>query len=363
MDYLNKILAWIARNLKKEIALVAVVVCIALATMFAYDLAYNFIRKDENVAYDSDGEKVTLTIQKGAKCKEIAELLEKEGIIEDSMAFRLRAKLNGAENNFQYGTYAFVKNMPDTVVMEELQAGTKVEGTRITLVEGWSIAQMGAYLEEKEICLKEEFIEACNKTTYNFDYYEGLDDAGERRNLLEGYLFPETYDVIPQNGAEGVVKRLLRQFEKEFEPGWVTKAESMGYTVDEIVTIASIIEKEARNDDEERKNVASVIYNRLNSGMKLQIDATVLYAQGRDGESVDKVYNVDLEYDSPYNTYLYEGLPPGPICNPSRKAIIAALNPNTTEYLYYVLDSTTNQHFFTSSYDEFLAVKNGGSAG
>ena len=169
--------------------------------------------------------------------------------------------------------------------------------------------------------------------------------------------------MIPQNGAEGVVKRLLRQFEKEFEPGWVTKAESMGYTVDEIVTIASIIEKEARNDDEERKNVASVIYNRLNSGMKLQIDATLLYAQGRDGESVDKVYNVDLEYDSPYNTYLYEGLPPGPICNPSRKAIIAALNPNTTEYLYYVLDSTTNQHFFTSSYDEFLAVKNGGSAG
>ena len=211
-DIINLILGFIARNLKKGVIVITCILGIAGISYLAYTYTYNFIRDDQYETYDADGEAISLDIPEGASTKEIAQLLEKEGLIDNVTLFQIKAKLTGAENEFQYGLYKFIKGMPESKIMEILKTGGKEDSVTITIPEGWSVRQIGAYLEEKNICLASEFEEACNKTDYNFDYYGVIGQQGDRQYVLEGYLFPDTYDIIPKNGAEGVLKLMLREF-------------------------------------------------------------------------------------------------------------------------------------------------------
>ncbi len=360
-DIINRILCFIARNIKKALVGLTCALVIGGVCYLTYTYAYHFIRDDAYETYDVNGEEISIDIPEGSTTGEIADILYEQGLIENTLLFRIKAKLTGAENEFQYGVYKVIMGMPETKIMEILKEGSKEDAVMITIPEGWSIRQIGEYLEEKNICLASEFEEACNRTDYDFDYYGVIDQRKERHYLLEGYLFPETYEVIPINGAEGVVKRMLREFELRWErnPGWKKQAEDLGLTVDEVMTMAAAVEKEAMLS-EERPKVARVLYNRMEEGLTWGLNCTVLYALAKEGTGDDFVSYDDLEVDSGYNTYVNSGFPVGPICNPSESAINAVLHPDEGDWLYFIgYEDGSGEHLFTSDYEEFEAVENG----
>ncbi len=360
-DIINRILCFIARNIKKALVGLTCALVIGGVCYLTYTYAYHFIRDDAYETYDVNGEEISIDIPEGSTTGEIADILFEHELIENTLLFRIKAKLTGAESEFQYGVYKVIKGMPETKIMEILREGSKEEAVMITIPEGWSIRQIGEYLEEKNICLASEFEEACNRTDYDFDYYDVIDNRAERDYLLEGYLFPETYEVIPLNGAEGVVKRMLREFELRWErnPSWKNQAETMGLTVDEVMTMAAAVEKEAMLS-EERPKVARVLYNRMEEGLTWGLNCTVLYALKKEGTGEDMVTYTDLEVKSGYNTYANTGYPVGPICNPSESSINAVLHPSEGDWLYFIgYEDGSGEHLFTSDYAEFEAVEDG----
>lgn len=360
-DIINRILCFLARNVKKALVALTCTLLIGGVCYLAYTYTYHFIRDDAFETYDVNGEEISIDIPEGSTTGEIADILYEKGLIENTLLFRIKAKLTGAENEFQYGVYKVIKGMPETKIMEILKEGSKEEAVMITIPEGWSVRQIGEYLEDKNICLASEFEAACNRTDYDFDYYGVIDNQDERQYLLEGYLFPETYEVIPMNGAEGVVKRLLREFELRWErnPSWRSRADELGLTVDEVMTMASAVEMEAMLS-EERPKVARVLYNRLQEGMTWGLNCTVLYALGKEGTGDDYVSYTDLEIKSGYNTYANTGFPVGPICNPSESSINAVLHAEEGDWLYFIgFEDGSGEHLFTNDYAEFQAVEAG----
>ncbi|MCF0136255.1 MAG: endolytic transglycosylase MltG [Lachnospiraceae bacterium] len=361
MNFINFIFGLITRNIKRILSLLLAAILIAGVAVVGYDLAYDFTRIDKYETYDKNGEQVILDIPEGSSVSEISAMLKEKDLIESELLFRIKAKLTGAEEDFQYGVYTLIKGMPMEVIMVELQEGAKEESVTITIPEGWSVRQIARYLEEKEICLASDFEEACNRTDYNFDYYDLLTNASSREFLLEGYLWPDTYEVIPANGAEGVVKRMLREFERKWENNgeWTERMKEMGLTLDEVMTMASCIEREAQVSYE-APMVARTLFNRMDEGMTWGLNSTILYAMGKEGTGDDTVLYSDLEIKSGYNTYMYLGYPVGPICNPGRTAIEAVLEPAEGDWLYFIAyEDGTGEHLFTSDYSEFEAVFNG----
>ena len=215
----------------------------------------------------------------------------------------------------------------------------------VVIPEGFTVKQTAERVEESTAShVTAGAFEAAAEGTYSYSFLEGTNGN------LEGYLFPKTYEVTELESARQVVKRMLRQFREDTSTLDWTKASALGITPYQAVIVASIIEKEVKVP-EERPLVASVIYNRLKQGMKLGMCSTVQYALGHWKPELSEG---DLKVDSPYNTYLIEGLPPAPICNPGFESIRAALNPAATDYIYYILTSPSEgRHSFTSDYQQF----------
>lgn len=223
------------------------------------------------------------------------------------------------------------------------------EDIKVTFPEGFDIEKMAKRLEENKIISADEFIKGVKE--YELPLY--IKNVEGRKYPLEGYLFPDTYFFREGATAKEIIDIMIQNFEQVFEEiKKETKKDIVDNDIDKIIILASVIEKEAEQDTE-RARVASVFYNRLDIDMKLQSCATVLYALG---EHREELYNKDLEVKSPYNTYLMEGLPLGPICSPSKASIEAAVNPEETEYLFFI-SNDDRTHNFTTSYDEFLKYK------
>lgn len=218
---------------------------------------------------------------------------------------------------------------------------------KVVVPEGLTIKQTGDRVESQCKISAVDFTSATNEGDYVYGF---LKDAGGN---LEGFLFPKTYTVTGKTSARALVNMMLSQYRKETKGLDWARATARGMSQYQTLIIASLIEKEARLP-EERPVIASVIYNRLNAAMKLQIDATVQYALGKWKQALS--YK-DLEVDSPYNTYKIKGLPPAPICSPGYESIRAALYPATTNYLYYILTSPEGRHSFTNDYQQFLRWK------
>ena len=211
--------------------------------------------------------------------------------------------------------------------------------------------QIAAEAEKCGICTADEFINEMNNGEFNYEFTKNLPN---REYYLEGYLFPDTYFISENGGARELIEKMLARFDEVYSEFVKEYADESKYTMDELVTIASIIESEIKYSAE-RSTAAGVIYNRLELGMMLQMDATVQYAQGLRKEVVTLE---DLSIDSPYNTYKVTGLPLGPISNPGKASLIAAVTPEDNDYIYYVLkDRTSGEHFYTESYSEFLKAK------
>jgi len=296
---------------------------------------------------------VTVNIPEGSSTAEISDILYENELIGSTFYFRILAKLSGKDGTFHYGDYTFNTSMTEEEIMDIMMTeGFRRETITFTVPEGYTNDQIARLMESEGICTSAEFLAAVSDASYGYDFVSQIPD----RNLkLQGYLFPDTYEVYADATPEQIVSTMLNQFDTVFKDEYYTRAEELGYTVDEIITIASIIEREVRVQGEQ-KLVSGVIYNRLNINMNLEMCSTVMYVLDK---PQDRLLYSDLKIDSPYNTYMYGGLPIGPIANPGENAIIAALYPEETDYLFFVLkDPETGEHFFSRTLDEHNAAKN-----
>ncbi len=282
---------------------------------------------------------------------QVGKVLEEEGVIESASAFVDLVKSRGSESKLRPGTYRFASDMELIEVVDALERGELSDSFRLTIPEGLAVSQTAEMLDEEGSIDGDEYVDLAEQPGEFVVPVVG----GEVPDVdtLEGLLFPSTYFLLVGDGATELIGAQLAAFEaKTASLPWENAAD-LGLTPYEIVIVASLIEKEARIADE-RPLISAVIRNRLNENMTLGIDATVRYA-------VDKwtgpLTTEDLEVDSPYNTRVVKGLPPTPICSPGVDALRAALQPAEVEYLYYVLEDTKGNHFFTADYEEFLKAK------
>lgn len=283
----------------------------------------------------------------------VADLLKENGLIEHKLVFRLYAAFSHAEQKMAPGTYQLDTDMDYRAIVTNLGARSSTrQKVTVTIPEGFTVEQTFQRLAENGVSTVAKLNEMAASYDYNFSFLKErpLGQAGR----LEGYLFPDTYEFYMNEDPKTVINKMLVNFDRRFDDDMRAAAQAMGYSVHDIVTIASMIEKET--DGTDRARIASVIYNRLtNTGAEtagyLGIDATLVYALGR------TITQADYTADTLYNTYTYRGLPPGPIANPGMASITAAMNPESTNNYYYALGNDGKHEFFRTlrGQQDFLA--------
>jgi len=293
-------------------------------------------------------EPVKITIEAGSSTKEISQTLYDANLTRRPKVFASYAKSKDIDSELRPGDYEFSGTVSLSDIAEQLLSNNGAEDVRVTIPEGLSVAEIAAILEEKDLVNAEDFIDYTINADLNYDY---LPAAGST-NRLEGFLFPDTYMIDKDWGQEEIVDLLVGQFDKVWTDEWSQKAKKLNMSTLEIVTLASIIEREAKVESD-RPIISSVFYNRLDKGMRLQSCATVQFVLGKQKE---KLLNKDLETPSPYNTYLHEGLPPGPIASPGKLSLEAALYPADTDYFYF-LAKPDGSHYFSKTLAEHNAAK------
>lgn len=306
-----------------------------------------------------DATEIPFSVESGNSLSRVARNLEAAGLVKNGSVFKYYCDFAGMGQKIQAGDYQVKKSMSMFEIAELLTTGDgQPTVTDITVIPGYTVETVAAYLKEKGV-LKDtaEFLELCKTGEGVTDYYfvqEALQTANvsSRRYLLEGYLAPDTYEVYLNATAEEIVKKLLDQTDFVFSTEWQERADELGLTMDETLTLASMIEKEAKKSDFAK--VSAVFHNRLKTGMKLQSDPTIHYITGEQRMSLRAS---DLAADSPYNTYSVAGLPLGPICNPSPEAIYAALYPDESyvaeKYYYFCSkDPNSGELYFSRTLEE-----------
>jgi UPF0755 protein len=290
-----------------------------------------------------------IEVVQGDTLSSVAEKLERAGVIPSAFMFKMEARVGGYGSEIRTGEYTFARGAESDVILQKLTAGEAVATLPITVPEGLSLEETAKEVADQSNIPAVKFADAAKRTDYGYGF---LEDPAIK--TTEGFLFPKQYEFEEGTTAPQMVTRMLEQYLLETETLDISAArERLNLTEYELLTVASLIEKEA-SMPEERPLVASVIYNRIRKDMPLQIDASIHYALDKQGKELSLA---DLEVNSPYNTYENPGLPPGPICSPSRQSLEAAVNPADTDYLYYVLKANGEEHFFTSNYREFLEAK------
>ncbi|HEY9515430.1 MAG TPA: endolytic transglycosylase MltG [Gemmatimonadaceae bacterium] len=277
-----------------------------------------------------------VTIPQGASFRVAADSLHDVGLVSAPWLFRVYARVTGRDREIRAGTYVLQRGLGWNELVNALRKGQGLE-RRVTIPEGWSLAEIVPELA-RALNTPEDSVRAAVRDTAL------LHALGVATPTLEGYLFPDTYIFSYRTQPRAAVRELVRHFEEVWQPEWDQRLRELAMSRNEIVTLASIIEKEARLA-EERPVISAVYHNRLRAGMPLQADPTVQYALGGHRERV--LYR-DLEVDSPYNTYRHTGLPPGPIASPGKASIEAALYPAAVPYFYFVADSDGHHEFRTT---------------
>ncbi len=286
-------------------------------------------------------EVVSFSVKSGSSLSAVSKNLEAAGLIHNHTVFKYMADFMGMGQKIQSGDYELTRAMSATEILDQLISGDgKPLTMKITIIPGWTVEDVANYLVEiKVLSSADEFLSLCKSgEAYNGYYFiEEVMKTGtvsQRKYALEGYLSPNTYEIYTSSSADTLIKRLLTQTEAAYLSGYDERAQELGLTMDEVFTLASMIEKEAKTSDFAK--VSAVFHNRLKAGMTLGSDVTVKYVSGSQKMSLN---DSDLAVDSPYNTYTHKGLPVGPICNPSMDAVVAALYPDeqyvAQKYLYF----------------------------
>lgn len=292
-----------------------------------------------------------LEIQKGTSPTAIINKLKSVGIIRHEWPILIYLKLSGAGKQFKAGEYDFPSPISPRSVIAKLQSGER-RLLRVTIVEGWTRWDIAnAMVKVPEFKLTDS-----NSALALMDDTSLIQDIDPRAKNLEGYLFPDTYEFPPDTQPSKFIEMMVKRYRDVWKPDWTTTAIGLGMSHREIVTIASLVETEAKLKDE-RPMIASVIYNRLKLDMPLGVDSTVIYASKLEGKwrNDGKVYKSDVDRRSPYNTRLIVGLPPGPVASPGESALSAAVHPAQTNYLYYVREPSRDDgaHNFYSNESDF----------
>lgn len=282
----------------------------------------------------SHPDKVTqVVIPRGSTFHDIVDQLVRTGVIANATTFRLYAKLQRADTLAHAGAFQFPAHQSAADVLAQLQSGGAQIARWVTIPEGFTAKEIAQRLQDDGFGRATSF--------YSAFMHDSIDVNGVRTKNLEGYLFPSTY-LIPNGATPKTVERILTdQFRKELPPDAAAKAKAHGVSVPQAVVLASLIEREAKADDE-RPLMAGVYYNRLRLGMPLEVDASIEYSLP---EHHSVITYGDLRTDSPYNTYLHQGLPPTPIANPGGPSLQAAFNPKSSPYLYYVYKGNGHHAF------------------
>lgn len=315
----------------------------------------------------NDATPIEVTIPASSSASSIARILygacgyDQEGLISSTAAFKVYVDFVGKANSLQAGTYVLSKNMSVKQIVEELCEGNPPRATvKFTVPEGYTVAGIAKVLLEKGLITSESaFLDAAKtgEAYANFAFISNAaatENAVSRAYLLEGYLFPDTYEVYADASVETIIIKMLNRFNDVFSDEYLARAQELGMTMDQVVTLASLIEREAQAPDDFAK-VSAVFHNRLNSDMPLQSCASLSYVLG-----ITKYTFTDAERasDSLYNTYKYNGLPLGPVSNPGKAAIEAALYPNeqyvSEGYLYFCNQNPAETHelIFAKTYEE-----------
>ncbi|MFB0921488.1 MAG: endolytic transglycosylase MltG [Oscillospiraceae bacterium] len=297
----------------------------------------------------ADGTVKTKTINV-AETNKVAKILKDAGIIEYKALFEFYSGISDANEKMDPGTYTLSTEYDYRAIVKKMQFGSDSQvRTMVTFPEGFTMKDIFKRLEENKICKYDDLMECAANTEFNYKFLENIPLGDASR--LEGFLFPDTYEFYEGETPEATIDTFLQIFHYKLTAEMWDLAAAKNLSMRDIVNVASMIEKEAANDDE-RATIASVIYNRLKAKMPLGIDATIQYALP---EHKEKLTQEDLDMDSPYNTRKNAGLPPTPIANPGFPSITAALKPATTNYLYYALDTATGTHKFFKTAGEFNA--------
>ncbi len=280
----------------------------------------------------------------------LADQLKTAGIINYKSLFKLYCNFSHADRQIDPGTYELSTNFDYRALVKKMQIGSgAMVTTKVTIPEGYNMEQIFQKLEEENVCSYDDLMEAAANYKYNYSFLD--EDAIGDPKRLEGFLFPDTYEFYQGMQASSAINKFLVNFHNRLTEETIDLAAERGLSLRDVVNIASMIEKEAANNDE-RTVIASVIYNRLRRDMPLQIDSTIMYVLEDHG---DTLTTEQTKIDSPYNTYQHTGLPPTPISNPGAASITAAVKPANTNYVYYALDAESGTHQFFTSYSEFSA--------
>ena len=361
---------------------VKILLYVVIVGVIAVGFGYGAWECAEDVlAFGRSDESLTVTVKAGDTYQDIGEMLKERGVIKYPWLFNLYCEFTKSTEKMDPGVYELYYNYDYHALVSGMMTGSPNRSeVRVMIPEGYTSKQIFALMEKNNVCTVEALEKAAAETEFDYWFLEGI-PYGES-NRLEGFLFPDTYDFYENDEPERVLDKLLTNFNKKFSEEaqnqlallnerLAERWRSAGYddeyiashrfTVYELMTVASMIEKETAGISESGQ-IASVIYNRLCRPADypyLNIDATLIYALG--GSVEGGLTEADKQVDSPYNTYTHAGLPAGPIANPGLSGITAALNPTDTSYYFYALDKSTGYHHFSESYDEhnqFLASQN-----
>ena len=301
-----------------------------------------------DAAVEEEEKRINVKIREGLSTAEIAERLAEKDIIDSSLRFRLLARFYGYDDKFRPGSYTFSANMSDEEVFQKLLTGEK-KFVRFTVPEGFGVKEIAERLYNLDLADRDEFLKAAEDFA-PYDYMR------KRKNVFfaaEGFLFPDTYNVESDIEIEEILGLMAANFDDRVTPTMRVQAEKMGLSVYDLITLASLVEREVRYP-EDRPIVAQVLLKRLKLNMPLQTDATLQYLMDTPKEDVSIE---DTQIDSPFNTYQHTGLPPGPIANPGMASITAVLHPAETDYLYFVADRQGHNHY-AYTYEEHLNLVN-----
>lgn len=315
-----------------------------------------WVAANDVLALNKPEKTATITITNDDSFGDVAEKLKDEGLIEYKFLFNLFATFTRSKDDVVAGTFTLNTDMDYRALLSGMSANSATRATvTVTIPEGYTVDQIFTLLEEKGVASVEDLQDMAANHDYAFSFLQDLELGDYHR--LEGYLYPDTYEFTTPQNPLYVINKMLVRFDEQFTDAMRQEVADSGRTIHEIITIASMIEKETDGND--RADIASVIYNRLNNpsgGTQgyLQIDATLAYINGGKVPT-----EADKSIDSPYNTYLYKGLPAGPISNPGLESIKAAMNPNRTSYYYYALGDDGVHHFFKTLREQqnFIATQ------
>jgi UPF0755 protein len=340
----------------KVLAWIFIILLVSAAVgLYLLNSAYNDMLKPVNP--EAVDVYLIIEIPQGANTEAIADILYNEGLIQNQLAFRFYVRRYDLGQGFIAGRYRLSPSFSMEQIILKIQAGEVYSETSwFTIPEGLRIEEIAARLEQNGLVNRDRFLDLARQPSPDlietYPFLAKVNNSGITY-VLEGYLFPDTYEVNPQVSEGEIITIMLRQMDFVLNSlDYSDRLAELGISLHDMLTIASLIEREARVDHE-RAMVASVIYNRLAINMSLQIDATIQYILD---EPKEFLLYADLEIPSPYNTYLNNGLPPGPIAAPGKESVKAALNPAVSDYYYYNYKyDDTGEHYFSKTYEEHLA--------